>query len=79
MIHRLLHLCGYVWGAATEHHVAKLTTRNIKYMYRASYCQRVLNNRETGTGGFLFPKGYMYPQHPEYFQDESYCNLHHVA
>ena len=25
MIHRLLHLCGYIWGAATEHHVAKLT------------------------------------------------------
>ena len=70
MVHRLLHLCGYIWGAATEHHVAKLTTGNIKY--RVSYCQRVLNHRETGCGGFLFPKGY--PQHPEYFQDESYCN-----
>lgn len=72
MVRRLLHLCGYVWGRAKEHHVAKLTSGNIKY--RKSYCERVINYR--GDGLFT-PKGL--PTCPEYFQDESYCNLHHVA
>ena len=71
MVNRLLHLCGYVFGRAKEHHIAKLTTGNIKY--RKSYCQRVLECRD----GLFTPKGL--PTCPEYFQDESYCNVHHVA